>query len=267
MSDHDDELDPDAMFRRVLHDWEEQRGPVAPDLATVRRRIAASPSPIDVPRWSAGRSARLVGALARAQVHVVPWLLVPVVLVTATMAVLAARFFGVDRGASDAVWGFSSMMLLGIAVTVTMALSTARADELSLATPLGPQVVVMARVLVVVVIDSIAGLAASVLAWGWGSTGELSMLIAGWMVPLAAIAGAVTFVAIWSTPWGGVVTGLVLVPLVTPSTVEIGVGMGAVTGRLWEALTPAGLLASGLVLLSGAIASARRAATIHVRSV
>lgn len=267
MSDRDIGPGQDETFRGVLGHWEARYTSGVPDFEMVQRRIAASPSPLAVGRWPAGRSARLVGALAWAQVRIVPWLVVPVALVTATMAVLAARFFGVSHSAPAAVAGFSSLMLFGIAVTITMALSSAKADALSLATPLGPQVVVMARVFVVLAIDALVGLAASGLVWVWGYTSDLSVLIASWTMPLAVIVGAVVFVAIWVAPWAGVVVGVVLIPLATPPATSVSFGLGAMSGVLWETLTPAGVLGAGLLMVIVAIGSARRAAGAGVAAV
>ena len=267
MSDRDIGPGQDKTFREVLGQWEDQHTPGVPDFEMVQRRIAASPSPLAAGRWPAGRSVRLAGALAWAQVRIVPWLVAPVALVTATMAVLAARFFGVSHSAPAAVSGFSSLMLFGIAVTITMALSTAKADALSLATPLGPQVVVMARVFVVLAVDAAIGLAASGLVWAWGYASDLSALIASWMLPLAVIVGAVVFVAIWVTPWAGVIAGVVLIPLATPPATSVSFGLGAMSGVLWETLTPVGLLGAGVVLVIAAISSARRAANAGVAPV
>lgn len=267
MSDRDsDAHQSDDVFREALQRWESEHASKVPGFAAVSRRIAASPSPLGRPRWTIAGSLRLAVSLAWAQVRIVPWLVIPVALVTAAMAVLAAWFFGLRQDASAAVTGFSSLMLIGITVTVTMALSTAASDAVSLATPLGPQVVVLARVAIVLVIDAAAGFIASAIVAAWGITDGFAAVLAGWMVPLAAIAGAVTFIAIWITPWAGVVIGVVLMPLVGPrSASAMDVGLGAVAGVLREAITPVGVVASGLVLLAIAVASARRALTVSAR--
>ena len=261
MPERESNQDRGEEVRDVLRRWEAERGPQAPDFATIHRRITAQPSPLDAPRWSAARSLRLAGALAWAQVRVVPWLVLPVVLVTVTMAVLAARFLGVSQGASAAVSGFSALMLLGVAATVTMALSPSRADAVSLSTPLGPQVVVMARIGIVLVLDAVCGTAASVLVAAWGHTGGLTAVLAGWLAPLAVVAGVATFVAIWAVPWAGMIAGLVLIPLVTPaSNSTMSIGLGAISGVVWEAITPVGLAGVGVLILAAAIISARPAA-------
>lgn len=267
MSDRNIDPRDDTTFRDVLRRWDAEQAPSVPGFETVRHRIMASPSPLAVPRWSAGRSLRLAGALAWAQVRIVPWPVLPVVLVTVTMAVLTARFFGAVHGASAAASGFTSLLLVGVTVTVTLALSTPKPDAISLSTPLGPQVVVMARVALVLTFDAVAGIAASALITSWGFTVDLPGLLAGWLVPLAVIAGAVTFLAIWVTPWAGVVIGLLLIPLVMPSSdAAMEVGIGALSGALREALSPSGVLGVGIVLLGTAVASARRAATTGVRA-
>ncbi|AOS62208.1 hypothetical protein [Actinoalloteichus hymeniacidonis] len=251
-------------LRDVLRRWEAERGPRAPGFPAIRRRISAQPSPLVAPRWTAGRSLRLAGALAWAQLRVVPWLVLPIVLVTVTMAVLAARFLGVSQSASAALSGFCMLMLLGVAATVTMALSPGRADTVSLSTPLGPQVVLMARIGVVLVLDAIAGTAASALVSAWGYTGGLAAVLAGWLAPLAVIAGVATFMAIWAVPWAGMIAGLVVIPLVTPaSNSTTSIGLGAFSGAVWEAITPAGVAGVGLLILAAAVLSARSATALR----
>jgi len=203
----------------------------------------------------------LASALACAQVRIVPWLVVPVALVVAAMAVMAARFFGVAQGSSAAVSGFSALILLGVVVTIVMALSTAESDAVSLSTPLGPQVVVLGRLAVVLAVDAVAALAASGIVATWGTAGNLATLVAGWLVPLALVAGLVTFLAIWTAPWAGVVVGLAVVPFVVPrSEAAMDVGLGALMGAVSEAITPLGIVVLGVAVLAVAIGSARRAA-------
>lgn len=253
----------DEPFREALRRWDAERSPEVPDFASVLRRIAASPSPLDRPRWTIGRGLRLATALVLAQLRIVPWLVIPAALATAALAALAARFLGVSQDAPAAVTAFSSLMLAGVAVTVTMALSKAGPDALSLSTPLGPQVVVLARVTAVLAVDAAAGVLASWVVTLWGVGGSFAMVLAGWMVPLAVVAGLVTCVAIWAAPWAGAVTGLLLVPLVSPRPVaEAEVGLAAVSGLVWELVTPAGMVALGVALFAVAVASARRALTV-----
>lgn len=251
-------------LRDALRQWERQQSD-APGIDSVQRWIAASPSPMEQSRWSLRRSLRLSVWLAWAQLRIVPWLVIPVSVVTATMAVFAARFFGVSQGSSAAVSGFASLMLFGVAVTVTMALSTADADRVTLATPVGPQTVVLARVLMVLIVDTAAGVFASLLVSSWGMSPGLAAVLAGWMVPLAVIAGAVTFVAIWASPWAGVVVGVGLVPLVSPpSDAVLDFGFGSVSSAVQDVLTPVGVTGVGIGLLTFAIATARRALTSSV---
>lgn len=263
MTEHSPRPDGGEFFREALRRWEsEQAEPPAFDL--IRRTITNTPSPLDASRWSVARSMKLAAALAWAQARVVPWLILPVALVTVTMAVLAARFFGVTQGGSAADTGFTSVMLAGIVVTVTMALSSSKPDSVALATPLGPQVVVLARVALVLIVDALAGLAASGLVSAWGYTSGLPEVAASWLIPVALVAGAATFASIWVTPWAGVAAGLVLVPMAAPASEAM--FFFGLSGLLWNALTPLGLLGAGAVLLVGAIASARRAAISGLQS-
>lgn len=229
------DIPDDQDFRHALRRWDTEQGSAAPSFELIRRRIAGAPSPMDAPQWSAVRSLRLAGALGRAQLRVVPWLIVPVALVTVTMAILAARFFGVSQGGSAADTGFTSVMLAGVAITVTMALSSTRPDSLALATPLGPQVVVMSRIALVLLVDAVAGIAASVLASAWGYTTGLPELVASWLIPVALIAGAATFAAIWVTPWVGAVAGFVLIPMAAPTSEAM--FFFGLSGLLWNVLT------------------------------
>lgn len=248
----------DEVFHDALRQWDTEHGAAAPSFDVIQRHIGRAPSPMSAPRWSAARSLSLAGVLAWAQLRVVPWLIIPVALVTVTMAIFAARFFGVSQGAAAADTGFTSVMLAGIAATVTMALSSSKPDAVALATPLGPQVVVMARIMLVLIIDALVGVAASVLVSAWGYTSGFPNLVASWLIPVALIAGVVTFAAIWITPWAGIAMGLVLIPVAAPTS-EAMFFFGS-SGLLWNVLTPLGVLGAGVVLLAAAVASARRAA-------
>ena len=178
-------------LREALRRRECERGGGGPDFETVRRRVAASPSPLDRRGWTAARSLRLAASLAWAQLRIVPWLVLPLALLTATLAALAARFFSVNVGARAAVAG--------------------------------------------------------------GAAGSIGAMLAGWLVPMAAVAGAVAFLAIWTAPWAGVVVGMAVIPLVGPSSSPIAFGPPA--GSLQEAITPFGVVALGLSLIAAAALS------------
>ena len=230
-----------------------ERGGGGPDFETVRRRVAASPSPLDRRGWTAARSLRLAASLAWAQLRIVPWLVLPLALLTATLAALAARFFSVNVGARAAVAGFSSLVLFGVNLTVTAALSRLGEDSVCLATPVGPRAVVLARVAAVLALDAAAAVAASAAAAAWGAAGSIGAMLAGWLVPMAAVAGAVAFLAIWTAPWAGVVVGMAVIPLVGPSSSPI--AFGPPSGSLQEAITPFGVVALGLALIAAAALS------------
>ena len=233
-------------LREALRRRECERGGGGPDFETVRRRVAASPSPLDRRGWTAARSLRLAASLAWAQLRIVPWLVLPLALLTATLAALAARFFSVNVGARAAVAGFSSLVLFGVNLTVTAALSRLREDSVCLATPVGPRAVVLA-------LDAAAAVAASAAAAAWGAAGSIGAMLAGWLVPMAAVAGAVAFLAIWTAPWAGVVVGMAVIPLVGPSSSPI--AFGPPSGSLQEAITPFGVVALGLSLIAAAALS------------
>jgi len=78
-------------------------------------------------------------------------------------------------------------------------------------------------------------------------------MLAGWLVPMAAVAGAVAFLAIWTAPWAGVVVGMSVIPLVGPSSSPI--AFGPPSGSLQEAITPFGVVALGLALIAAAALS------------
>lgn len=262
MPEHTNGTESQKTFRNALRRWDVEREPAAPSFDMIRRRIARAPSPIDTPHWTIVRSLRLVGALGWAQMWVVPWLIIPVALATVTMATLAARFFAVSQGVAAINTGFASVILLGVVATVTMALSSSRPDSIALSTPLGPQAVVLARIAIVLAMDSAAGIAASILVSAGSYTAGFPYLIASWMIPVAFIAAAATFATIWVAPWAGIVAGIVLVPLAAPaSDAMFFFGM---SGFLWEVLSPLGLLVAGLLLLAAVVASARRAAVSHL---
>ena len=187
---------------------------------------------------------------------VVPWLVVPLALLTAAFAALAARFFSVTMGLHAAVGGFASLALFGVNLTVTTALSRIRQDAVALTTPLGPSTAVLARVAAVLALDAATGILGAAAAATWGTADVFGPILAGWLVPMAEVAGTVAFLSIWVAPWAGVVVGLAASAVVGPSSSPFGLGP---SGSLQEAITPAGVVALGLALIAGAAFSAPRA--------
>lgn len=243
-------------LKAALRQWEfEQSEP--PSYERVRRRVAASPSPLKRQHRTAAQSLRLAVALGRAQLRVVPWLVVPLALLTATFAALVARFFSVTVGPHAAVGGFASLALFGVNLTVTTALSRIRQDAVALTTPLGPSAVVLARVAVVLVLDAATVILGATAAAAWGTADIFGPILAGWLVPMAAVAGTVAFLSIWVAPWVGIVVGLAVSAVVGPSSSPL--GLGPYSGSLQEAITPLGVVALGLALIAGAAFSAPRA--------
>ncbi|MDO4255341.1 MAG: hypothetical protein Q4C81_09425 [Kocuria sp.] len=257
MSEHNSLRDGSGDFRQLLRIWEDTQHK-APAYGTIQHRIAETPSAMDAPPWSIRQSARLAVVLAWAQLRVVPWLVLPVGLVTVAMAIFTAQFFGVTQGGTAGDSGFTIVMLAGVVVTVTMALSSPKADSVALATPIAPQAVVLARVTLMLVIDSMAGLAASGLVSAWGYTNSLPEVVASWLYPVTLVAGAATFAAVWVSPLVGSIAGIALIPLATPAS--DGIFFIGLSGLLWNTLTPLGVLGTGAFLLSGAVVSARQAA-------
>lgn len=233
-----------------------------PGFASIAARIQTSPSPLDTGRWSAGKGAKLAAALASAQLRVIPHAVLPAALVVATAAVGAACLMGsAGVAANEAGWWFSAFLLVGIALTITLALSSERADTLALATPIGPQTVVLTRLTVVLGVDALAGLVASTFFAAWGSL-ELGAVVGAWLVPFALVAGASAFVAVWmEAAWMGALAGAVLVPFVLPAAQAASTeGAGVLLGSLQGVFGPAGVVTLGAFLLVAAVCSSRRAA-------
>ena len=140
--------------------------------------------------------------------RVVPRAVLPAALIIAAAAAGAACF-AVSAGATGAApWWFSSLLLLGVAITVTAALSTDAADALALAMPLGPQTVLLARLTTVLGVDALAGLAASAAFAWWGAPLGFGAVVLSWLAPLAAVAGVSAFVSVWTgSPWAARVAG------------------------------------------------------------
>lgn len=253
------DADAPASLRCALADAEAAHAGEIPPFSQVRTRIEED---CTLPRRSLAASFRLVGALTLDQAHVVPGLVLPVVVVMATAAVLAARLAPAilqDAATSLAAGPFTPIFLAAVALTATMALARADQDTVSLATPLGPPVVVLARLALVLGIDAAAGLVAS-LVLAMGDLGALPELLASWLVPLALVAGVAALVSIWATPWAGIICGLTLVPLVSPATARLAsLGMGEAVAGLQAALDPRGVVALGTVLLVLTVATSRRA--------
>lgn len=259
MSDLNENGPVDLSMREALARREQELAGATPGLEMVRSRIVSSTSPMDAPRWDVTRSVRVTMTLIWAQVRVVPWLVVPVALASAGMAVLAARFFGVGQDAGAATSGFASLMLLGVVVTVAMGLSHRSRDAVTLTTPIGPRIVLFARVTVVLAVDVGCGLAASALAAAWGVTEPFPELVGSWLIPLAAVAGLVTFLSVWTLPWVGVLFGVTATPLLVPLPADaVRIGVGAVAGWVQDAVPPVVIVGAGVLLFAVAIVTAKR---------
>lgn len=247
----------DDSFREVVRQWEANQS-APPDFEAVWGKIEDVPSPMEASRWSIQRSLGLAPILMWAQLRVAPWLILPVALITMTLAVLAGRFLGITQSVATANFGFSSIILAGIVVTVTMAFSSSAPDSIALSMPVGPQTVVFARVSVVLILDIACGLAASSCLLAQGYTSSWLDIVTSWLIPLAFISAATTVITIWVAPWAGIVIGLILVPLAAPASEMV--FFSGLSGVLRDALTPVGLVGIGVVLLALAIGSSRRAA-------
>lgn len=257
-----------AALREALRCQEAGCAAGQPSFASIVARIEAEPSALESSGWSVNKSARLAASLAASQLRIVPQTVFYAALIVASTAVGAAYLIAPLQSTTDTLWWFSAVLLFGVALTVTVALSSDRADALALATPLGPQTVTLARLTIVLGIDAMAGLVASlVFSLGCASL-DVGTIVAAWLVPLAAIAGTSACIAIWSgASWVGVVVGAILIPLVLPAAhVASGIGMGALVANLQSTLGPTGIVFIGIVLLMAAICSARQAKLAHVLS-
>ena len=188
--------------------------------------------------------------------RVVPRAVLPAALIIAAAAAGAACF-AVSAGATGAApWWFSTLLLLGVAITVTAALSTDAADALALAMPLGPQTVLLARLTTVLGVDALAGLAASAAFAWWGAPLGFGAVVLSWLAPLAAVAGVSAFVSVWTgSPWAAPV-----------GRAAADGGMAAALAGLQSAIGPEVVLAAGCALLAAAVATARRATIARLES-
>ena len=251
-----------AAMKQALSRQERECAAGAPSFAYIAARIAAEPSVFDAPAWSVLKSARLAADLARAQMRVVPRAVLPAALIIAAAAAGAACF-AVSAGATGAApWWFSTLLLLGVAITVTAALSTDAADALALAMPLGPQTVLLARLTTVLGVDALAGLAASAAFAWWGAPLGFGAVVLSWLAPLAAVAGVSAFASVWIG-----VAGAAAAALAAPvGRAAADGGMAAALAGLQSAIGPEVVLAAGCALLAAAVATARRATIARLES-
>lgn len=250
-----------ATMKQALSRQERECAAGAPSFARIAARIAAEPSAFEAPAWSVRKSARLAADLAVAQARVVPRAVLPAALIIAAAAAGAACF-AVSAGAAGAApWWFSTLLLLGVAITVTAALSTDAADALALAMPLGPQTVLLARLTTVLGVDALAGLAASAAFAWWGAPLGFGAVVLSWLAPLAVVAGVSAFVSVWTgSPWAAGVAGAAAAALAAPvGRAAADGGMAAALAGLQSAIGPEVVLAAGCALLAAAVATARRA--------
>lgn len=264
----------ESSLRVALERTEAAQAGAVPPFSQVRAHLARQSEPMGHRRRSLSHSTRLAGALVLAQLRVVPGLVVPIMLVMAVAAVLAALLAagmpgavgtgGVMVGELASGGPFVPVLLTGAALTVTMAVGRAEHDAVSLATSLGPRVVTLARLALVLGLDATAGLVASVALGAFG-LGDVPALLVGWLPPLALVAGLASFVAIWAAPWAGAVCGLALVPLASPAMQGVSglvgsfFGLGGIAAGFRGALGPTGMVALGAVLLALTVVTSRRA--------
>ncbi|MBE6478619.1 MAG: hypothetical protein E7Z97_11245 [Propionibacteriaceae bacterium] len=247
-------------FRAALARVEASRAGSLPGFETVWRSVAASVSPMDAPQWPLARGIRVTGALVLAQARVASWLIVPAALVSAALAVLAARWLGAAQGSSAVTSGFAALILAGAVVTMTMAVSRRAADSVSAATPVGPAAVLFARVTMVLIVDCLAGGAASWLATVSGSVAAFGPLVMTWLAPMVLVTGLTTLLAVWAAPWVGALVGFVTIPVLVPAPEPmVRVGLGAVLGVVHDALPSFAVVGVGAVLFTVALLTARRA--------
>ena len=256
-----------AAVREALRLQEDACAADVPTFASVVQRIEADESALEAPRWTAAKSARLAASLAASQLRVIPRTVLPCALVMAVAAVCAACFAASGWGDAGASWWFSAFLLAGVALTAAAALSPDRADALSLAMPLGPQTVTFARLAAVLGVDALAGLAATAAFAWWGTPLEFGALVVSWLVPFGAVAGAASFVAVWTgVSWAGAVVGAILVPVAMPAAhIALDGGAAFPLVGLLAAIGPEGLIALGVALLIATVCSARRAALARMR--
>ncbi len=200
--------------------------------------------------------------------RVVPRAVLPAALIIAAAAAGAACF-AVSAGATGAApWWFSTLLLLGVAITVTAALSTDAADALALAMPLGPQTVLLARLTTVLGVDALAGLAASAAFAWWGAPLGFGAVVLSWLAPLAAVAGVSAFVSVWDRlAMGGGRRGRCGSGLGGAGRARCGRRRdGGGAGRVAERDRAEVVLAAGCALLAAAVATARRATIARLES-
>ncbi|MFR3052369.1 MAG: hypothetical protein ACLTM6_01675 [Eggerthella lenta] len=255
-----------AAMKQALSRQERECAAGAPSFARIAARIAAEPSAFDAPAWSVLKSARLAADLARAQVRVVPRAVLPAALIIAAAAAGAACF-AVSAGATGAApWWFSTLLLLGVAITVTAALSTDAADALALAMPLGPQTVLLARLTTVLGVDALAGLAASAAFAWWGAPLGFGAVVLSWLAPADA-SRRLGFVSVApACQVGGGVAGAAAALAAPVGRAAADGGMAAALAGLQSAIGPEVVLAAGCALLAAAVATARRATIARLES-
>lgn len=256
MDSHVSDRDDAQSFREVLLRWEELQTE-APKFEGIHRRLVRSPSPMQADRWSLQRCFKLALALTRTQLRVVPRLIFPLSLSIMVIAFLVGRTLTVTKGTGTDNSMFSSVILAGIVLMMTMALSASDPNSVTLTTPIGPQAIVLARVTVVLLIGISCGLLVSSILVTQSYVDSWIQVVTSWLLPLALVAGVTTLITIWVAPWAAVLVGLVLVPMTAPAS-EVMIFSGF-SGLLRDALPPIVLVGLGVTSLVAAIASSGRA--------
>ncbi|WP_461639405.1 hypothetical protein [Leucobacter sp. BZR 635] len=185
-----------------------------------------------------------------------PWLMGPVALLAATLAVFAARFF---EGGHAAARGFVMVTLLGGIISVSMALSARARDGVSLTTPIGPRTVLLSRVVMALTVNLVSAVCASWAASALAAIGSPGALIAVWFAPLLCAAGLVTFVSVSVAPWLGAVAGILALPWLTPAQDDAArIGLGGLIAGAQEVVPAVAVAGLGCAFLALGVLLARR---------
>lgn len=254
---HDDGAE--ALYRALLCQ-EAELSEGLPAFASIAARIDKNPSHLEASSWTAGKSLRVSGILALSQLRIVPQAVLATALVMAAVVACAAYLASVMPKAIDPTWLFSTLLLVGAAATVSIALSSERADSIALVTPIGPQTITLIRLVAVLCIDGAAGVGSCGIAALLGLPPDPASLVSSWLAPLVAVSGVSAFTSVWTgSAWAGSIVGMAIIPLVVPAAQAISDwGFMPVAAAVQGTVGPAGIALLGIALLVATICVARR---------
>ncbi|MFI6999205.1 hypothetical protein [Nocardia sp. NPDC050175] len=215
-------------------------------------------TPAEAPRPTLRAAGVLAGALARAQLRLLPRPLVPLTVIGFVGCVLLA-LITTRSGSPPAIFGLAVTLVFQLGTLAACMPETDPRLELFSTLPIAPAVVFAGRLAVVFAADTALAVLTSIVASEVGGAAAFPAMVAGWLGPAMFASAAGIVCAVWrSTAVGAVVGAAIWLLGVAESSSAAGPvhRIGALIEPLWSTST-ATLVITALLLIA-AVAGMRR---------